>query len=693
MRRVRLGLTCALLTFAVAAPASAATLAVTTNQDVLGDDGQCSLREAILVVDGETHPDCTPSGAGALAISLAAQTYALHLPSAPAGVPNSAEHGDLDVTGAVTITGAGASTVIDASGIDRVFRVQPGASLTLRSLTVTGGHPQDGSPGVAPAGGDPGLHGDQGGRGGGIYSGGTLTLDHVVVRGNQSGTGGPGVAGTTGNAAAAYYDRTGGSGGDGGGIYSFGTLRVSDSTISDNRTGNGGAGSSGAGAVTRGGDAGSGGFGGGIDVAGGSATIDRSTISGNRTGDGGHGADGVGVGPNGPDGAGGHGGSGGVGGGLAFTQDTSTSTITNSTIAGNRAGDGGAGGAGGVSNAPGNGSQGGYGGYGGDGGAMYVAHLSPSDTTLHLVSDTIADNAPGDAGGGGPSTPGTSADTGGFGVPGLGGGIYNEANSTVKGTIIASNLRGNCLSNVPADLGANLETGGGTCGLRNADLKLGPLTDNGGPTQTMALGAGSAAIDGGGTACPTVDQRGVARPYGSACDVGALEFDPTAFPAPPAGSAGGSASTTPGGSPGIGNSNTTAVPTIGPLKLAAARFSTTVRRNGKTKKVTKAGTTLTFTLSEPATVTFTVARATVGLRSGSTCGKLPKKPKKGAKHCVLFVAVGSFALAGKAGTNTYAFTGKLKRKALAKAKYLLTAVAKDATGHVSAPVAVPFAIR
>ncbi len=58
------------------------------------------------------------------------------------------------------------------------------------------------------------------------------------------------------------------------------------------------------------------------------------------------------------------------------------------------------------------------------------------------------------------------------------------------------------------------------------DPKLGPLEDNGGPTETRALGAGSAARDlaSAGTACsaPT-DQRGLPRPQGSACDSGAYE--------------------------------------------------------------------------------------------------------------------------------------------------------------------------
>ena len=67
----------------------------------------------------------------------------------------------------------------------------------------------------------------------------------------------------------------------------------------------------------------------------------------------------------------------------------------------------------------------------------------------------------------------------------------------------------------------------------SADPKLGPLQDNGGPTQTMALLAGSPAIDKGdntlvpidpSTGLPfTTDQRGFARIVNGAVDIGAYE--------------------------------------------------------------------------------------------------------------------------------------------------------------------------
>ncbi len=74
--------------------------------------------------------------------------------------------------------------------------------------------------------------------------------------------------------------------------------------------------------------------------------------------------------------------------------------------------------------------------------------------------------------------------------------------------------------------------------LTGVDPLLGPLADNGGPTQTRALGAGSPAIDAGPTSYPpftgdTADQRGAPylRVYGGRADIGAFEVQPE--PTPP----------------------------------------------------------------------------------------------------------------------------------------------------------------
>lgn len=73
-------------------------------------------------------------------------------------------------------------------------------------------------------------------------------------------------------------------------------------------------------------------------------------------------------------------------------------------------------------------------------------------------------------------------------------------------------------TNWDATLGSD---GGGNL---DQDPLLGALTDNGGATATMLPATGSPAIDAGqALGCPASDQRGVARPQGIACDIGAVE--------------------------------------------------------------------------------------------------------------------------------------------------------------------------
>ena len=66
---------------------------------------------------------------------------------------------------------------------------------------------------------------------------------------------------------------------------------------------------------------------------------------------------------------------------------------------------------------------------------------------------------------------------------------------------------------ITSDLGHNLDEDGtcGLSGLANVDPHLAPAYDNGGPTPTAALLAGSPAIDAG-NGCAATDQRGRFRP-------------------------------------------------------------------------------------------------------------------------------------------------------------------------------------
>ncbi len=110
-----------------------------------------------------------------------------------------------------------------------------------------------------------------------------------------------------------------------------------------------------------------------------------------------------------------------------------------------------------------------------------------------------------------------------------GGNINGEHALTLKNTIVADGPPGNNCAGAITDGGGNLSYPDTTCPGVNADPPLGPLQDNGGPAWTMALGPGSAAIDAGIDAICAADpvnnrdQRGVVRPRGAHCDIGALE--------------------------------------------------------------------------------------------------------------------------------------------------------------------------
>jgi len=61
-----------------------------------------------------------------------------------------------------------------------------------------------------------------------------------------------------------------------------------------------------------------------------------------------------------------------------------------------------------------------------------------------------------------------------------------------------------------------------------ADPLLGPLQANGGLTATRLPRFVSPVVDAGGSPCRAQDQRGVRRPQLNACDIGAVEFNPSA---------------------------------------------------------------------------------------------------------------------------------------------------------------------
>jgi predicted outer membrane repeat protein len=107
-----------------------------------------------------------------------------------------------------------------------------------------------------------------------------------------------------------------------------------------------------------------------------------------------------------------------------------------------------------------------------------------------------------------------------------GGALENYASLTMSNSIIAGTADGsNCTGGV-ASSGLNLSDDSTCEGFTFADPQLGQLQDNGGPTYTHALLWNSPALDTAAGDCPLTDQRGVARPQGLACDLGAFEAVP-----------------------------------------------------------------------------------------------------------------------------------------------------------------------
>jgi hypothetical protein len=119
----------------------------------------------------------------------------------------------------------------------------------------------------------------------------------------------------------------------------------------------------------------------------------------------------------------------------------------------------------------------------------------------------------------------------------LGGALYNSGGSQIRlqATIVANSSSGGDCWGTITDLGNNI-CSDATCNFsaagsrNNTNPVLGFPGYYGGSTPTFPLLAGSPAIDAAEpTNCPGTDQRGIQRPFGSRCDVGAFESSPPYF--------------------------------------------------------------------------------------------------------------------------------------------------------------------
>jgi hypothetical protein len=183
---------------------------------------------------------------------------------------------------------------------------------------------------------------------------------------------------------------------------------------------------------------------------------------------------------------------------------------------------------------------------------------------LKLINSTVVGNTAASAGGiyvdseTGSTTVTNCTVTGNRETGAGGGGIHAFGPTTLYNTIVCGNFGGTAPSTTPNDIAGsvnksasfnNLIGTGGSGGLANGsngnlvaivNPGLGTLSDNGGPTQTVPLLAGSPAIDVGDNAKAldasgkplTTDQRGPGFPrvQGARVDIGAFEAAPTPTP-------------------------------------------------------------------------------------------------------------------------------------------------------------------
>ncbi|MCX6020459.1 MAG: CSLREA domain-containing protein, partial [Chloroflexi bacterium] len=446
------------------------------------------------------------------AFSGAFITFAAGLNGTPitltiAGDDDAAAVGDLDLLRSVTITGNGAAnTIIQAcdrnqktavctaapvgTGVaDRVFDMQDG-TVSISAVTVRNGRADLGGAGILVFGGaltltNSTFSGNMGGVGGGVYNPvGAVTLTNSTVSDNMVTQDGGGIYTSTGAATLTNSTVSGNTATQSGGgmVVTGGVVTLTSSTVSGNAAKQGGGFHITTGTVTLTNSTVSGNTvtedAAGMIVGSGAVTVTNSTISGNtaaRTGAG------------------------------MFITGTGMATVINSAIIGNTA-------------------------------TVSVGGMATTGGTTTVINSTVSGNtapfASGMAVSAGVATLSNSTISGNTATTGTAGLLQNVAGTaTLNNTLVAGNLMGgtpnDCDGVLTSAVGHNLIqtitgctlTGTTTGNVTGQDPKMGTLATNGGVTLTVALLAGSPALDVGDAAtCANVatvnnrDQRGLPRP-------------------------------------------------------------------------------------------------------------------------------------------------------------------------------------
>jgi len=231
----------ALSAFSFQTAKAATTITVNSTLDQNGNDGLCTLREAIIAANtdkasGNKAKEC-PAGSGDDVIQLEPKTYTLT--RTDNGNEDSSQTGDLDIKSNVTIMvppGVGQAT-IQGQALnfhDRVIQVLSG-KVYINNINITGGN--------LPSG-----------NGGGIGNWGNLELNNSFIYGNKTPAQGGGLYNAPGPAVFLKVTGStiGGDGsttfpfntatGDGGGLSNDGTATLTNTTVSGNNSNGSGGG-------------------------------------------------------------------------------------------------------------------------------------------------------------------------------------------------------------------------------------------------------------------------------------------------------------------------------------------------------------------------------------------------------------------------------------------------------------------
>jgi hypothetical protein len=383
--------------------------------------------------------------------------------------------------GTETIDGGGVITVSgnNASG---VFQVHSYVQAALTGLTIRGGNSDYGG-GIYNYAfatltvSNSTVSGNSALAGGGIFNYvlGSLTVSNASFLLNSAGAG-AGIYNDDGTLAVSNATFSGNSASqDGGGIYNdVGTLTVSNATFNLNSAINNG---------------------GGLLNRAGALTMSNATLSGNVAG---------------------------FAGGGIYNSGSGTLAVSNATLSGNSAIFGG-----GINNK----------------GTLAVSNATFYGNSANSQEVSVSLNGGGIFNQIGATLTVQNATLSGNYAFNTGGGIANDGTLTMQSTIVAGNttsfsdeadvsergVDGGSTYNVigtATGSGLSFDFNGNQFLLGVIPLRLGPLGNYGGPTQTMPLLPGSPALGQGapgGAGVPTTDQRGFPRPTSGRVDVGAFQ--------------------------------------------------------------------------------------------------------------------------------------------------------------------------